>query len=163
MRKPLRVLPPTSKRDDPQRGHSCLSCNPSDARFFKSAGEIEAVLSAFSFLGLRRTRRQRCMRLEDLIFYWCWTKSAAIRRTSSSASLIAAAIRRGSSSTSRIAAERPDFLDLRRRRFRDDRSRRNSDGTSCGSSYLPRSPCPIISRVASHNDALEGILVFVAR
>ena len=56
------------KRDDPQRGHSCLSCNPSDARFFKSAGEIEAVLSAFSFLGLRRTRRQRCMRLEDLIF-----------------------------------------------------------------------------------------------
>ena len=39
------------KRDDPQRGHSCLSCNPSDARFFKSAGEIEAVLSAFSFFG----------------------------------------------------------------------------------------------------------------
>jgi hypothetical protein len=74
-----------------------------------------------------------------------------------------AAIRRASSSASRIEAERPDFLDLRWRRFRDARSRRSSDGTSRGSSYLARSPCPIISSVASHNDALEETLVFVAR
>jgi hypothetical protein len=103
------------------------------------------------------------MRLEDLIFLLVLDEIGC-----NSAHLVVGEFDRGCNSTRLVvdeqdSAERPDFLDLRRRRFRDDRSRRNSDGTSCGSSYLPRSPCPIISRVASHNDALEGILVFVAR
>jgi hypothetical protein len=42
-----RILPPTSKRDDPQRGRPCLSRSTRTLRSFKRAGEIGGAASAF--------------------------------------------------------------------------------------------------------------------